>query len=268
MSALGEHVICRLRNDGPIATSTERRRELARVVLEIGRDFDLLSFALSDTHLHNAKGALGSGGELARRVEISLTRRFGFEVGFARVHVEPVRDIWHLYNTFTYVLRQDRRHSLPDYDPLREASNLPDLLGLRGLGGYTAGNVRRYLPRVTRGQLLQLLGVPELAPADGPLDRIVRAATAAVCRPHLAGCSREVCAARRAVIEIARDRLHVKQLAELLDVHRATIHRLCQIPPDPVLIQQVRLQLGLLEARWAVAVGDQPIGASPRLVAA
>jgi hypothetical protein len=267
MSALGEHIRCRLRNDGPIAATPERRRVVARIILEKGRDFDLLAFGLADTHLHLAKGEAGAGGELARRVEIAITRRFGLEVGFERVRIEAVVDIWHLYRVFEYVLRQDRRHKI-ETDPLREATNLPDLLGLRGIGGYTAGNVRRLLPRVTRGQLLELLGAPKLAPADGPVERIVQSAAAAICRPQLIGYSHEVQAARRAVIAIAEDRLGSPRLAALLDVHRATVNRLRKMPPDGVLVERTRFQLGLFQARWEAAVGVEEIGSPPQRRAA
>lgn len=98
--------------------------------------------------------------------------------------IKPVADGWHAYKLFDYVLRQGVRHQL-DSDPLLEATNLPDLLGLRPLGRRTAISVRRFLPRVDRQQLLSLLGVPTLEPADGPLEDVVAAACAAGARTKL-----------------------------------------------------------------------------------
>lgn len=253
--ALGENIRCRLRNDGPIATTVEARRLVARTVLEIGRPFELLSFRLVDTHLHAAKGGEEGGAEFARRLEGALTKRLGLELGFERVRVDPVQDIWHLYRLFTYVLKQGSRHGVGHLDPLFEATNLPDLLGLRTLGLYTAANVRRLLPRIHRAQLLEILELEALEPADGPIEEIPAAAAAAVCRPHLRGMSPERIAARRAAVEIVGDRIDTRATAALLQVSRWTVTRLRADPSDPTLVMAVRLQLGLCRRRWLKMVG-------------
>jgi hypothetical protein len=51
MTPLAQHIGCRLRNDGPIADTLEKRCLLSRAVLEIGRELDLLSFGAVDTHV-------------------------------------------------------------------------------------------------------------------------------------------------------------------------------------------------------------------------
>jgi hypothetical protein len=59
-------------------------------------------------------------------------------------------------------LTQIKRHGVTHLDPLLEATNLPDLLGLRSVGRYTAANVRRVLPRIQRGQLLEMLDLVQV----------------------------------------------------------------------------------------------------------
>ena len=149
-----------------------------------------------------------------------------------------------LYNTFTYILQQDRRHGL-DLDPFRDASNLPDLLGLRLLGRYTAALVRRHLPRIRRSQLLEYLGLPDLAPAEAPLDLLVPATAAAVGRLELEGRTRDVTDARRAVIEIAGTCLGHTRIARLLGITRRSVYRIRTRPLDAGLVSAIRLQVAL-----------------------
>jgi hypothetical protein len=252
--ALGEHIRCRLRSDGPIASSVEQRRIVARTVLEIGRPFDLLSFGLSDTHLHMETGRESGGAEYARRVEGALTKKLGFKLGFERVRVDPVADIWHLYRLFIYVLSQIKRHGVSHLDPLLEGTNLPDLLGLRTTGRYTAENVRRILPRIQRGQLLELLDLKTLAPADGPIEEIPLSAAAAVCRADLKGRREETISARRAALEIMGGRLDLQARAELLGVDPSTVCRQRLIPPEEAMVEMIRLQLGLRKEKWRQTV--------------
>ena len=246
MEPLGQHIFLRFRNDRIIAPSVREQRIVARVVLKAGRDFGLLAFSAADTHLHMENvGSRPEGIEFARRVEIALWRSLTPKARFRHPGMEEIRDQKHLYNTFTYVLKQDRRHGLC-LDPLRDASNLPDLLGLRILGRYTSTNVRRYLPRMRRSRLLECLGVSELNPVDGPLDQLVPAAAAAVGRTELNGRAAEVIGARRAVVEIIGAQLGCTGTARLLGIHRRSVYRLRTRPADPELVSAVRLQLALL----------------------
>jgi len=120
------------------------------------------------------------------------------------------------------------------------------LLGLRPHGVYTAANVRRFLPRVSRSDLVELLGVDELSATDGPLHHVLSAVVSAAALPALVGSSREVVAARRAVLEIVGRRLSPPQLARSLDVSPRTVHALRTRPPDHALVEAARLQLGLM----------------------
>jgi len=246
---LGQHIRCRLENSAFIANSLEKRRLVASTILSLGQPYDLMSFGLADTHLHMGNAGDRDGTELARRVEISLTLKLKRGVGFRKVKVTEVHDQWHLERVFGYVLEQDEHHEV-HADPLREATNIPDLLGMRVTGRYTIGNVRKTLPRVSRARLLRLLGVDELVPADGPLEHIEPAAAAALCLPDLAGRSELALTGKRAVIKIVGDRLNTTQLGDLLGLHRTTINRLRRRPVDFEVVKATRLQLGHWRSRW------------------
>ena len=249
MSRLGYHIRFRLRDDGVIAATMEERRVLARCILEHGRSFALYAFGYPDTHVHLvARVERRGAGRLAQAIEVSLKRRLGLSTGFAQHEPRPLIDNAHMYNTVRYVLRQTERHKL-DVDPLREGSNLLDLAGLRVLGSYTADNVRRWLPRLGRHELLEMLGVAELVPVDGEVDQVIPAAMAASCCSSLTGSTREVVALRHAIIEVIGRRLPARDIAALLDCSRREIERRRQRPADPGLVRAIRLQLCLQEQK-------------------
>jgi hypothetical protein len=145
------------------------------------------------------------------------------------------------------VLEQSTHHGLA-WDPLHEASNLPDLLGMRLLGIYTAATVRRRLPRVARQDLLSCMGIGELQPFDGPAELVPPAALVAAGLTSLDGKSSEAVGARRAVVQLLRHHLPA-ELAGLLGVTDRTVRDLRHRPADPRLVQAIRLQLGLMQHR-------------------
>lgn len=248
---LGQHVILRLADNRVIAPTPRERRTVASAVLEKGRAFDLLAFGLADTHPHLLiPGSREEAGELARRVEISLIRRLHLDVGFAEPYFKPILDGSHRYRAFTYVLEQNPHHGL-EWDPLHEASNLPDLLGMRKLGAYTAANVRRFLPRITRGRLLDCMGLAELEPADGPLEHLVWAAAAAAGLESLEGKRPQIMEAKRAMVALVGNRLSLEELATLLRLSTRSIQRLRSSTVEPELACAIRLQLGLIQHRAA-----------------
>ncbi len=247
MSVLAQHIRIRLRDDRVMAPTPEERRLLARVVLHQARHENLLTFGLADTHLHMENVcSWEAAGQRGRRVELSLRYRLRLPVGFVSVYREPIRDGRHLVNAFNYILKQSSHHGLR-WDPLHEASNLPDLLGMRPLGQYTAANVRKHLPRVTRQSLLSRLGVDALEPHDGPVERIPEAVIAAAGLADLRGSQPEKVGARRAVVHLVGDRMKVGELAEVLCVSRRTVFRLRRQPVDASLIEAARLQFGLMQ---------------------
>jgi hypothetical protein len=155
MSDLAQHVILRLRDDRVIAPDVAARRRLARAVLGRGRGRGLLCFRAADTHVHIlALGERGAAAELARRIEIALALGLGHCVGFSQAYIRPVESQRHLLRAFWYVLRQDEHHGV-DGDAFHDASSLPDLLGARVLGTWTAEAVRAALPRVRRDELTE-----------------------------------------------------------------------------------------------------------------
>ena len=196
--ALGQHIVVRLADSRVIAPAAVERRRVARSVLELCRGHELLAFGLADTHLHLLVACdREAAGQLARRVEISLAQRLCLDVRFVPAYFKSVDDGRHLYRAFTYVLEQSTHHGL-EWDPLHEASNLPDLLGLRVLGAYTAVAVRRRLPRIKRPDLLACMGLDELQPMDGPLEHAVGATLAAAGLPDLSGKSLDAVASASA----------------------------------------------------------------------
>jgi hypothetical protein len=246
---LGHHICMRLVNDAVLAPDIQRQRALARVVLAKAEGCGLLAFALADNHLHiETADERAAAGELARVIELSLGRVLGLEVGFTPAYIRPILDAHHLYATFRYVLRQPQHHQLP-VDPRREASNLPDLLGLRVLGAYTRANVRERLPRIQRADLLELLGVTELRCAQSPAEWICEAALAASALPDLHGKSAEVVATRRAIIRIASGQVSARTVAAWLNVRARAVFELRNGPVDQHLVEAITRQLHLMGRR-------------------
>lgn len=234
---LGYHLILRLRDDRVIASDTASLRMLARVVFEQTRGLGLLAFRLVDTHLHlEVLCSRRQAGELVRRLEIALVRRLKLPVGFDVPRIKPIADQHHLARTFFYILRQDEHHGY-EGDAFFEASNLPDLLGLRVLGRESAENVCAALPRVRHEQLRPLLGAKTLEPdLELKLDRLPDAAAAAFALGDLIGRSAPKVAARRAAVNVARGRATSVQLAALLacDVRSIKRARATSIAPEPL----------------------------------
>jgi hypothetical protein len=267
MAELGQHIILRLEDDRVIAPTAAARRILARAVLEVARPHCPLAFNGVDTHLHlETAGSGAQASELARRLKLSLVPRLGLEVGFAPARIKPILDQHHLRRTFAYILRQHDHHGY-DEDPHHDASNLPDLLGLRLVGGYTAANVRSLLPRVRRADLLAALGLSSLeSPAEIPLALLADAAAAAAALPALTGRSVEVVEARRAAVHVAGDHHDSSALARALGCSPRTIRRLRSEPALEPLTRAVALQLHLrvslprpeLRLLAAVAEADHP----------
>jgi hypothetical protein len=248
MSALGQHLVIRLADNRVITSTPAGRRLVARSVLEQGSRDELLCFGLADTHLHLiALCAEAAARQLGRRLEITLSHRLGLEVPFSPVHLEPIRDARHLLNAFRYGLGQELHHGLA-WDPLREGTNLLDLLGLRLCGTYTAATVRRHLPRVQRGDLLELLGVPDLQPASGSPVQIIEAALVATTLPDLSGASLPVLCARRAILAATTGDQR-RAVAQLLGISRRTASRWSGLPSDRRLLQAIRLVVDLISRR-------------------
>jgi hypothetical protein len=243
--AVGQHIALRLSDNRVVAPSIAARRELARVVLHHGRAFDLLAFRGADDHPHMvALCSEGDAYEFARRVEITLSLRLRLDVRFERARVWEIRSQSHLTNAFHYGFAQEKVHRL-DVDPCFDASNLPDLLGLRLLGRYTRETMRERLPRVQDEDLIAHFGITAFDEAPIDLAHLGDAAAAAMALPALVGRSKEVVLARCAAVHAARDATSA-ELALALGVEPRTVRHLRAAgKPPPALVDAVRLQLAL-----------------------
>jgi hypothetical protein len=227
-----------------IARSVAERRLLARCVIRIGAEFDLGAFRCSGTHLHYLLFCSRErAGRFIQRVDESLRRGLQLPVGFGVAYGKPVDSQAYLRTVFDYVVGNTDKHETA-WDPLHEASMLPDLLGLRLLGAYAPALVRGHLPNVTRRKLLAWFGLPELEPDDG-FDGIAEAAAAALGLPHLAGGGGDTNRARCALVHVAGDHLRPAELARLAGVSERSLRRLRGRKPEPALVRALRLQITL-----------------------
>jgi len=242
MSFLAQHLVFRLIDDRVLASSTSERRILANKVLNTGRNYRLLAFRAADTHLHLlAACERKSAGELARRLGISLSSLY--PVNLSPVRLNSITDQFHLANTFKYIMQQEKRHQL-NCDPFHEASNLPDLLGLRLIGFYTVNNVRGLLPRIGQREILELFG----ADLNSPIlscDNLLEAAAAAGGLPNLEGSSKEIIAVRCAALQVIGNNFNLTnaKVGKLLGLSQRTVFRLRKQTVSPNLVRAVELQL-------------------------
>ncbi len=246
------HMTTRLRDDRVIAPTVAQRRTLASIVFRQARKERLLAFSAPDTHMHIlvANGRTAAG-KLAHRVEVAVKRRLQLEVGFSQAEFEPVRDQSHLRNAFIYIMRQYQRHGVQS-DPCHEASNLPDLLGIRITGQFTVAHVRLLLPRIQRLDLLPYLGVDD--PREGALPppaHVTEAAAAAVGLPALLGSTRMVVEARVAVVKMLRGVVPGNETARLLGISPRSVRRMTRQKVDDRIHEAVRQQM-LLRHRVAM----------------
>ncbi len=256
---LAQHLMMRLADSRVIASSPDRLRQAAISFLTVGRGFPLLSFRVVNTHIHAlVLGDHATGGEFARRVEISMQKRLHPEVRFSEVHREPVRDQRHLVSTFWYVLRNAERHRCA-VDPLFEASNLPDLLGMRTLGAWTREHAWGAYPRLQVAELRELLPVqPGTVPNH--LQCLLDATEAAVGLPpgRLRGqapSKPQRGEGRQALIAAA----HLaggsqQQVADTLQIGRRTVQRMLTTEPREDLTVAVERQLAV-RCAWSALQG-------------
>jgi len=242
---LGHHIRLRLLDDRVIARDDNERRLVARVVLRLGKDFGLLAFRCADTHLHmESTSDRPASGQLARRVEITLTQRLPHDVGFSTARIDPIVRQDHLYNAFDYILRQDKHHGI-QMDPFHDASVLPELLRFRAGPSYVRTNVEAFLPRVTQADLVKHLGDLSLDRAIETFAPLADAAAASLALPSLEGNRPNVVLARAGAVVVASPHLMQKEIASLLQRSPRTISRLARHPVPATLVEAIELQLRL-----------------------
>jgi len=244
-SALGWHIIMHPRDRRVLGQTVQDRRLISQIVLDKSHNHGLLVFRAADTHVHEEVACdREAAGDLAQRVESSLTLRLKIDVGFCS-EILPIRTQQHLAHVFHYILKQEPHHGT-EVDPCHEASCLPDLVALRPMGRYVASNVRRLLPRVTREDLLEHFGLQQLdeAAGGGPQE-VLEAALAAAGLPRLAGHGASANQVRRAVLAVLGRSVTGRVLAQLLRVSERTIMRLRQQPADETMVRATCLQVTL-----------------------
>lgn len=258
------HIVMRPRNDRVIAPTLDERRLLARTLFDVCRSFELLGFGVPDNHLHLvAVETEVRAKELARRVAIAVTKRLGLPGGFAPAHLEPIHSSKHLQNALRYSIGQSEHHGASG-DPDFEGTNLPDILGLRPMGGFTADRVRRWLPRLRCDEILSWARVDGLMPSDGPVTLLGRAARAALARPELDGSDRQLIAARRALVHLGEPTLGCAEIGRLLGVSARTVRRYRKEKLDQEWVRILRLQLAWLSRPGRVDRARGPFGADLR----
>lgn len=247
---IGYHLTLRLEDDRSIATTAAAHRVLARVVLEQGEKRGLLAFGAADNHLHAELATdRATAGDFAQYVAISLRWQLALAARFEPARVRPLIDQRHAYNTFFYVLRQEARHALK-HDAAREATSLPDLLGLRVRPTTVAGRVRAHLPRVRREALVALLPSDPFNAASGavPVAFLAEAACAAFALADLHARSPDACAARHAAVHAGGPRASTRELSQVLGLVDRAVRALRERPADPAVVRAVVLQARLLAA--------------------
>jgi hypothetical protein len=239
--SIAQHIVIRFSDSRPLFVTLEERLRFSRTVSRIGVDFRVGGWGAGDDHAHAAaletrRRAL----ELARRVEMSITKQLGLGRGFAKASVTEIRDQSHLRHSLPYMIGQAERHGVSD--PFHDGSSLPDALGWRLLRPELPTLLAEVAPRVRLAAL-----APTLGPATPPDDAAgwFEAGVAALGVGHLLGRDLLAQQVRRAVVALACQ-APTRQLAELLQCSPKTVRRLrAQPPTDEKVMTAV-----VAQARW------------------
>lgn len=241
-SELAFHVTMRLSEDRALARDVADLRQAARILFAQGHGRGLLAFRVADSHLHVLLAAdRATAGHFARYAQSALKQRLGLPAPFEPARLRPVMQTSHLRNAVRYLFQQERHHGT-DFDPAHDGSSVPDLLGMRDLGGSgTKDRLRALLPRLSLADVREWAGIvdPDTITPDESL--IADAATAALGLPTLAGSGAAQNAARLGAAHAST--LSARELAPHLGVTLRAVQRRRSCPADPALVRAVRLQL-------------------------
>ncbi len=239
---VGYHVCFRSRCESVLAPTVAGRRAFASTLKRVGKERGLYGFGLSGRHGHAVlHGADAPVDTFLRAASRALGTVLGLVVE-GRV-LKEVQSSWHEEDLVAYMHGQDLHHGT-GVDPLREATSLPDLFGLRPDGLWLADRLREVAPSITRADLLRQWGVTDLGERDG-LEHLADAAAAAIGADSLAGRSAPVVAARAAAIVAAGDGVATASLAAALGVDERSVQRMRATRADPSLVRAIRRQLDL-----------------------
>ncbi len=262
MPGIAAHLVFRAVDSRVLAPTVGARRRLARALVQVGNAYGLLAFGAADTHVHVLLLGSAAPGPGAHALALAVRHATGLPVPMERTRILPVDDQIHLGRAFFYTLGQAAHHGV-GFDPLREATSLPDLLGLRPGGHDVIARVRAALPRVGRDQLLASLGVPHLNPTL-LLDHVHEAACAAAGTVDLAGRTPRILAARRAALALTTAQLTTRAAATRFGLAPRSARRDRASPADPAWIRAVGLQMGLRAHLGPAPDDDAPRSQAPR----
>jgi hypothetical protein len=257
-SPLGYHLMLRLVDDRVMAPTPASRRALVRCVAEQGEARGLLAFGAADTHVHLlTMSDRATAGRLAHAVETALRSALELPVGFEAVRVRPVLDQAHLRHTFRYVQQNPAHHGVQAPEAT-EATSLHDLLGLRVVAPWLIDRVRASLPRTSREELTDMLGVRATvfdgAPEPAAARIVVDAAAAVACLPSLDGKTPAACNARAIAVASLMPSHRRDHVADALGVTPRTVRRLVSVPPPTAYVAAMRRQLA-----WRGALRRSPL---------
>jgi hypothetical protein len=246
--SLAYHLTMRLSEGWAIARSAATLRLAARLFVRHGVPRGLVAFRIADTHAHVlASSDRRTAGQLALYVESALRQALRLPVPFEPARVRPVADLRHLGSAFRYVLRQEEHHGT-NFDPAHDGSILPDLLGMRLIGGGAVlPRLRALLPRLARADVLRLVGMEAFADGARPID-VALAPDAAAASLGLASIHGRTAAhhrARHAAVHLVSGELSAARAGQLLGLAARSVERLRARAPEPALMEAARLQL-----RW------------------
>ena len=238
--AVGWHVNFKLGGREVLAPSRSWRLVFVNRMAHFAPRVELLTFCLAGDHGHVV--VLGPRpGAFVHALECSLRWHLDLAKPFRRAWFEPVETHRHLSSAFHYCLGQVARHGLAA-DPVREASNLPDLIGARSLFWETRARVREHLPRTTRQSLCRHYGLDHVGEGSDTslLRQAAEAANGGPLRVH------GTQGVRGAALRVALDMgLSVRAAARVLDMHPAGVPRLVGAA-SPEAERAVRQQLYLI----------------------
>lgn len=253
---LAWHVNFKLSGKEVLAPSRSWRLRFVQRVAHFQDRAEIVAFSLAADHGHVL--TLGDRpSAFVHALECSLRWHLDLARPFRRAWFEPVESQSHLRSALHYCLDQVAHHGLAA-DPLREASNLPDLLGARELFPSTRRRVREYLPRTSRASLVrhfQLEGLDE----GRDLSLLTQAGEAA-CGGPLDG-SAPALAIKAAMLRVAVDEGMARATAaRRVGVHRTAVARYLR-RARPELVRAVKLQLFLIAslAPDTPALADCPL---------
>ena len=237
-------ITSRLVDRRSLVRTREEGLSLARRMLRIGSDGQLLGFSIAVDHVHaGVAGDRSQAGRYARKYEAAFTLASGRWLGFDAADIRPFVDADHEHAWIQYCFRQPLKHGIVG-DPLGELGCGLDLLLIRLVDPNLAARVKEWLPGLERSDIVRFL-----APLREGTDGSRLAETWSVVSGGLPLDARCQLAARvrGAVVRAGIDlRVPPAYISEQLGVARSSVHRV-KSGDDPVADRAARLALGLLQ---------------------